>query len=291
MTAITGLRRSLLFLPTLAERFIARAHDTGTRTVMLDLEDSIPPEQKQAARAALPAAVASLRSRGLEIWVRLNNQPEHLRHDVGSAVLDGVVGLMLPKSEAAEELVALDAAISEAEARAGLRPGAVQVSAQIETPRGVLSAQAISHARRLSALAWGGEDYAAALGVEAGPTALRGPAAHVALAARAAGLEAWGPAWAIPEHRRLPVFERAVRVSRSLGMTGILCIHPAQVGVAEAVYRPTEADIAWAREVVTAYEDATRAGRGSVSVGGRMVDAPVYARACQILTGTGIEDT
>ena len=276
-------RRTLLFLPALAERFIAGAHEKGAGTVMLDLEDSIPMEQKQAARVALPAAVASLRQRGLDVWIRLNNRPEHLWLDVEACVLDGVFGLMLPKTERVAELTALDDAISRAEAKAGLAPGAVMAAAQIETPLGVLSAQAISGGPRLAALAWGGEDYAAALGVEAGPTALRLPAALVALAARAAGLEAWGPAWAIPEHRRLAVFERAVRVSRSLGMTGTLCVHPAQVGVAEAVYRPSDADVAWAREVVPAFEQAAAQGLGSISVQGRMVDAPVHARACAIL--------
>ena len=285
MNRTAGPRRTLLFLPALAGRFIAGAHEKGTRTVMLDLEDSIPPEQKQAAREALPGAVASLRQRGLEVWVRLNNRPEHLRQDVGASVLDGVAGLMLPKTESFEELKALDGAISEAEAKSGLPHGTVAVSAQIESPLGVLSAQAISGGPRLAALAWGGEDYAASLGVEAGPTALRGPAAHVALAAQAAGLEAWGPAWAIPEHRRMAVFERAVRVSRSLGMTGTLCVHPAQVRIAEAVYRPSGAEVAWAREVVTAYEQAVGKGLGSISVGGRMVDAPVHARACVILAG------
>ena len=196
-------RRTLLFVPALAERFIAGAHEKGAGSVMLDLEDSIPMQQKQAARMALPAAVASLRQRRLDVWIRLNNRPEHLWLDVAASVLDGVSGLMLPKTERVAELTALDAAISRAEAKAGLAPGAVMAAAQIETPLGVLSAQAISGGPRLAALAWGGEDYAAALGVEAGPTALRLPAAHVALAARAAGLEAWGPAWAIPEHRRM----------------------------------------------------------------------------------------
>lgn len=287
MTRGAGLRRSLLFLPALAARFIAGAHEKGARTVMLDLEDAIPPEQKQAAREALPGAVAGLREHGLQVWVRLNNGPEHLQQDVDAAVLDGVAGLMLPKTESVEELRVLDGMISAAEAKSGLPPRTVSVSAQIETPLGVLLAQAISGGPRLMALAWGGEDYAASLGVEAGPSALRGPAAHVALAARAGGLEAWGPAWAIPEHRRMEVFERAVRVSRSLGMTGALCVHPAQVRIAEAAYRPSQADVAWAREVVTAYEQAVGKGLGSTSVGGRMVDAPVHARACAILTDAG----
>ena len=289
MSRAAGPRRTLLFLPALAERFIAGAHGKGTGTVMLDLEDSIPFEQKQAAREALPGAVASLQRRGLEVWVRLNNRPEHLGRDVDACVLDGVAGLMLPKAESPGDLTALDHAISAAESRVGLTQGTVAVSAQIETPLGVLSAQAISGGPRLAALAWGGEDYAASLGVEAGPAALRGPAAHVALAARAAGLEAWGPAWAIPEHRRMAVFERAVRVSHSLGMTGTLCVHPAQVGVAEAVYRPSDAEVAWAREVAAAYEQAVGKGLGSISVQGRMVDAPVHARARVILASVGAQ--
>ena len=169
--------------------------------------------------------------------------------------------------------------------KAGLAPGTVAVAAQIETPLGVLASQAISAGPRLAALAFGGEDYAAALNVEAGPAALRGPAAQMALAARAAGLEAWGPAWAIPEHRRLVAFERAVRVSRSLGMTGTLCVHPAQVAIAEAAFQPSAHEVAWAHAVVAAYEQAVSKGLGSVSVQGRMVDAPVHARACVILAG------
>lgn len=244
-------------------------------------------ERKQDARDALPQAVASLRQRGLEAWVRPNNRPEQLLRDVDACALDGVAGLMLPKIESSKGLAALDDYSSKAEAEARLPPGAVAVSAQIETPLGVLAAQAISNGPRLVALAWGGEEYAASLGVEAGPTALRGPAVHFALAARAAGLEAWGPAWAIPEHRRLAVFEPAVRVSRSLGMTGTLCVHPAQVGVTEAVYRPFKAEIAWAGEVVAAYEQAVNRGLGSLSVQECMVDAPVYTRACLVLASAG----
>lgn len=161
MSGAIGPRRTLLFLPALAERFIAGAHEKGTRTVMLDLEDLIPPEQKQAAREALPEAVASLRSRGLEVWIRLNNRPEHLWRDVDACVLDGVAGLMLPKTETPGDVAALHDGIARAGSRAGLAPGRVAVSAQIETPVGVLSAQAISGGPRLAALAWGGEDYAA----------------------------------------------------------------------------------------------------------------------------------
>ena len=85
------------------------------------------------------------------------------------------------------------------------------------------------------------------------------------------------------------MFERAVRVSRSLGMTGTLCVHPAQVGVAEAIFRPSDTEVAWAREVVTAYEQAVGKGLGSISVGGRMVDAPVHARACAVLASAGVQ--
>src|SRR3954465_117761 len=97
----TALKRTLLFIPALADRFLSKAHERGADAIIVDLEDSIPAGQKEAARAALAPAPAALRQRGLEVWGRVNNVPSLLAADLAAAIAAGVHGLLIPKIERA----------------------------------------------------------------------------------------------------------------------------------------------------------------------------------------------
>ena len=276
-------KRTLLFIPALAEKFLGKAHERGANAIIVDLEDSIPAAQKQHARAALSGAVASLQQRRLPVWVRVNNVADLLDDDLAAAAAAGVEGVLIPKVERPAEVDALDATLAALERRHGRNEDSLRLALTIESPSGALAAASLPAPPRLAALAFGAEDFAAALAVPPSPAGMRGPAQMVALAALAQGREAWGLAGSVANHTRLAQYRRAVLLSRALGFTGVLCIHPDQVAVVAAAFAPSEDEIAWARDVVERYDEARTRGSGSITVRGQMVDEPVYARARELL--------
>jgi citrate lyase subunit beta/citryl-CoA lyase len=186
--------------------------------------------------------------------------------------------------EQASQIREIAASLDRLEGERSLPPGAIRLCATLETPGGILAAVSVASAPRMAALAFGAEDLSAAMGVRPTTAFARAPGQAVALAASARGLESWGLAGSISEFTRRSVFERAVAVSKAIGLTTILCIHPAQVEIASRVYRPTPAEAAWARNVASAYEAAKASGVGSIAVDGRMIDEPIYLRATRLLS-------
>ena len=159
------------------------------------------------------------------------------------------------------------------------------VRALIETPRGALEAPRIAAAPGLGALGFGAEDFSAALGLDPTPVTLAMPAQLVGLAAHAHDLAYWGLAGSVAETQDMEAFAGLVRLSRQLGFTGTVCIHPRQVPVANAGFGPTPAELAWAQRVVAAAEAARSQGQGAVLLDGRMIDRPIEDRARRWLAG------
>lgn len=282
------MRRTLLFIPAVAQKFLDKAHERGADAIIVDLEDAIAPDVKATARDLLPKVVAGLTARGLEVWVRVNPTPDLLSADVDAAVIPGVTGIMVPKVEHAQTISMIDAEIAALEHQRGFARNTIGLCATLETPIGILNTNAIAatvqNGPRLRALALGCEDLAAAMGVAPLHVFLRGPGQAVAMAAAAYGLESWGVAGSIANHSNTTRFGREVRLSRALGITAILCIHPAQVAIARDIYQPTADELAWAADVVAAYEKSKSEGIGSITVRGQMIDEPIYQRAKRMLS-------
>ncbi|MFO1200602.1 MAG: CoA ester lyase [Burkholderiaceae bacterium] len=266
--------RSLLFLPASADHLLAKATARGADALVIDLEDSIPPDRKPAARPMARAAVQDLARRGATVVLRVNGDPALWRQDLDDMPLRQLAAVMLPKVETSEQLDALAQALQA--------PGgesAPPIAALIESPRGVLAAPSLAAHPALCALGFGAEDYAACLGVPAGPAALSWPAHQVLTCARANDLQCWGLADSIAEVQDLQAFERSVRAARAMGFTGSVCIHPRQVPVVNQGFSPSAEERAWAARVVAADEAARATGLGAVLVDGRMVDTPIVERA------------
>ena len=264
--------RSLLFLPATSPQLLAKATERGADALIVDLEDSVPAERKAEARPMAEAALRTLAARGAEVLLRVNADPALLADDLAAIPAGMPVTVMLPKVETAAEVAALAARLD----RLG-HGGAI--AALVETPRGVLEAPRIAEAPRLLALGFGAEDFAASLGLAPSPTGLALPAQSVALAAHARGLACWGLAGSVAETVDMEAFGAVVRMSRQLGFTGSVCIHPRQVPVVNAGFGPTADEIAWARRVVAAAEQARARGDGAVLLDGRMIDRPIEERA------------
>jgi citrate lyase subunit beta/citryl-CoA lyase len=266
--------RSLLFLPAIAPQLLAKATERGADALIVDLEDSVPPARKAEARPMATAAIRDLAARGAQVLLRVNHDPGLLADDLAAIPPGHAVTVMLPKVESAAQVVELAGQL------AALGLPELPIAALVETPRGVLEVARIAVATpRLCALGLGAEDYAAALGLAPDPVTLTGPAQLVAVAAHAHGLAFWGLAGSIAETQDMEAFGALVSLSRRLGFTGSVCIHPRQVPVVNAGFGPTPAELAWARRVVEAAEAARAAGQGAVLLDGRMIDLPIEARA------------
>jgi citrate lyase subunit beta/citryl-CoA lyase len=263
--------RSALFVPLTDERFLARAHERGADALLLDLEDSVPPAQKLAARARLPEAARKLSALGATVMVRVNSAPEWVADDLKAAAQSEVSAVVLPKVETAQQVIDADQLLAG---------HAAKLAAMLESPASVMDAPAIARAgSRLAALVFGGEDYCGALGIESSKAALDWPAQMVAVAARARGLAALGVPGPVAEIADMGAYTRLLERARAMGFTGTLCIHPKQVAASNRVYSPTAEEIALSREIVAAFEAAVREGRGAFALHGRMIDAPIVDQA------------
>ena len=265
--------RSLLFIPALATAMMAKAHERGADALVVDLEDSIPPERKREARPMAIEAVKSLARHGATVMLRVNASPDLWRDDLTGMPLDALTAVMLPKVESREQVNEFAAALAAA------TPRAPRIAALLETPRGVMAAFGIASHPALCALGFGAEDYAAAIGVDPMPQALTWPAQQVLTCAHAFGLQSWGLAASIADVHDLGTFEKSVQAARSMGFTGSVCIHPRQVAIVNAGFSPTAQELQWAARVVEADAVARAAGKAAVLLDGRMIDLPIVERA------------
>jgi citrate lyase subunit beta/citryl-CoA lyase len=293
--AIGRARRSSLILPVNVPRFVEKAHARGADAIVLDLEDSVPAQEKTPARKLVREALAVAGRGGAEVLVRVNNDPGLLADDVEAAVHPGLDGLAIPKAESAAQIREIVARIEALERARGIAPGHLRLSLAVETPRGLLAVEEIATASdRIATMSIGVEDYCLELGVEPSPDGLEllYPVARLVTVCKAVGVQPTGLVGSIAGFRDLATFEQAAVRARTLGCEGAGCIHPDQVTVLNRVFTPDPARVAHARRVVEAFEDGVRRGTASVNLDGAMVDVPVYRRAQVLLTrARAVEET
>jgi citrate lyase subunit beta/citryl-CoA lyase len=274
--------RSMLFVPAIDEARIAKAHTRGADAIILDLEDGVAASQKAVARGQVGAGVATLRAEGQDVVVRINGPWRLAVADLDAAVIGGVSALIAPKVEDAARLQVLSEMIGELEVERGLPVGGVKLIALIETPAALPKLAEIAAAPRLTALAFGPEDFSVAAGMAPLPANLDLPCRLVALAAAARGIGALGAPVSLSEFKDLAVYGAGAKAGKDMGMGGSLCIHPAQVAVLNETWMVPEAEAAAARRIVEAW-DAAPEGAGVISLDGKMIDLPVVLQARRTL--------
>ncbi|MFT6533770.1 MAG: citrate lyase subunit beta/citryl-CoA lyase [Limimaricola cinnabarinus] len=253
--------RSFLFVPANRPERFAKAAASGADAVILDLEDAVAREDKEAARAALDT-----RFTDLPVIVRVNAIGTEW-HDADLAALRalGVAAVMLPKSETPET-------VSEVHRQLG---GQMPLLALVESAQGLANARTIAAAQGVARLVFGSIDYCADLGCAHLREILQPARAELVLASRLAGIAA--PVDGVTTDLSDPEITRSdASHARDHGMTGKLCIHPKQVAPTIAAFLPSDVERDWARRVLAA-------GDGAVAVDGAMVDEPVRIRARTIL--------
>jgi citrate lyase subunit beta/citryl-CoA lyase len=276
--------RSLLYVPATNARFVAKSATSGADAIILDLEDSIPLAEKSHARAAIKTAAERAAAHGADIVVRINRPWRLLFADLEAAAIPEVAALMLPKIESAEQVGVIAEIAGEWESERGMPPGSLGLIPMIETARGFFQAEAIARAdQRVIALTLGAEDFALSLGMEPEPEGLFYPKQHMIIAARAAGVVPLGFLGTVADFTDLAALRTTLRRSRRLGFLGASAIHPAQIPLINEEYAPSAAEIDRARRLIATYDEAVSIGKGAVAFEGKMIDAPVVARARQTL--------
>ena len=277
--------RSLLFVPADSEKKLAKAKSSPADALILDLEDSVAPENRIKARGL---AREFLKEKNRQsIWVRINpvGSPDFVA-DMAAVVAAAPAGLIVPKPDGPQDLLTLDAHLITLETQARLPYRSIRLlPVATETPTAVLSLQDYrSPPPRLAALSWGAEDLAAALGAatnrdENGEFLFvhQMVRAMVLLAAKAAGVDAIETLHA--DFRDTAGLARAARRAQREGFTGMLAIHPDQVDPINAAFTPSAADVEHAKNVVAAFAS----GAGVASLDGKMLDQPHLKQARHVL--------
>ena len=263
--------RSLLFAPGSDERKLIGSLTAGADAVIWDLEDSVAQTEKEAARNRVAHLLADAPPLGALRLVRIN------AHDTGEqaadlaalagAQLDGVV---LPKATNI--------------AAASVELGGTPLLALVETAAGLRDVTVLAESGRVTALLFGALDLASELRLEPLPDAqeLLSYRAQIVLASALGGLA--GPFDSPSVHvHDVDSLREDSRRARGLGFRGMMCIHPAQVPIVHAAFAPTPAELAWAQEVIDAFEAAEASGAGVALAAGQMVDRPVVDRARRLL--------
>jgi citrate lyase subunit beta / citryl-CoA lyase len=275
--------RSLLYVPASSERFVAKAHERGADAIILDLEDSVAPAEKEKARAELENAVPSVGRNGAKVFVRINSNEPMILADAEAACRAGAFGLFVPKSRRSNDLVRLDQHLDEVERSMANRKKTVLVP-MIEDPGAVLDARTLAIATtRIFALVTGGEDLATAMGAEPTPEVLRVPKVMVHLAAKAAGLLSFGLLRSVADYRDLAAITHAAQEARDFGFDGATCVHPSAVAILNQAFAASVEEIDRAMRMVAAYEESLAASKGACVFEGKMIDLPVVARARSLL--------
>jgi citrate lyase subunit beta / citryl-CoA lyase len=270
------LRRSRLYLPGNTPKFFINAGLHRPDAVILDLEDSVPPAEKDAARLLVRNALRVVNFYGAEKMVRLNAGSAGLA-EIRLLAPYGVDLFVLPKVESADEIIAVDTLLNELGVDCFLLP-------ILESAKGILNAWPIASASpRVVAVAIGLEDYTADLGAQRTADGRESlwARSQVINAARAAGVQPLTSVFSKVDDPAALI--EWVKSERSLGFEGAGCLHPRQIALIHQALAPTAEELAKATRIVDAFNAALAGGQGAIRVDGMMVDAPVVERAHRTL--------
>jgi citrate lyase subunit beta / citryl-CoA lyase len=282
-----AVMRSCFYVPANREDMIAKSPGFPADVITLDLEDSVPPAEKQKGRELAHKNLLLAGSGGADVYVRVNNWETGMTNADCEAVIDkGLKAITLAKCGGPDDVRRLDWKIQEMEERKGLPPGSIEIQVLIETAKGVMNMyQAAIASKRVNSLIFGAVDFTTDMRVT-----LNQPMGYeqnwaragIAVAARAASIIAIDcPYVGIKD---LEGFEKDTAYGRQLGYEGRMLVHPSQIEPSHKIYSPAPDRVEWAQGLVKVFEEEGIAkGSAAVSYKGKMVDTPVYIGAKRIL--------
>ncbi len=276
------IRRSRLYLPGNEPKYFINAGLHKPDAIILDLEDSVAPNEKDSAKFLVRNALRSIDFCGCEKMVRINQLPEGIE-DLAYIVPHNVHVILIPKCESADDVIAVDNEVQILRSEFKVK-NEIYLMPIIESALGVIKSYEIATSSpNVCALAVGLEDYTADIGVERTNEGKESLFARsmVINSAKAAHVQAIDTVFS--DITNMEELRKSVIEAKSLGFEGKGCIHPSQIKVINEAFVPTESEIEKAKKIVLAFEEAEKKGLGVVSIGSKMIDAPVVKRAKRVI--------
>ena len=291
------MRRSMLFLPGNNPNMLINGGTLGADAIIFDLEDAVAPAEKDAARILVRNTMKYMDLGGCEKIVRINSaDTPYWKPDIDAIAPQKPDLILLPKSANPADVLEVDAYLTETEAKLGLAQNTIGLMALIETAMGVENAFMIaSCTKRVKALFLGAEDLTADLQCKRTKEGreIEYARTRLVVAARAAGVDVYDtPFTDVNDDEGIVV---DAQLAKALGFTGKASISPRHVEIINSVFSPTEKEIDYAYEVMDAIALAKSQGKGAIALHGKMIDAPIVARAQRTIDmakalGLGRED-
>ena len=279
------LRRTMMFLNAQKPGLIKDPYIYRPDSIMLDLEDAVAENQKDAARFSLYHALKTIDYRGCERVVRINGlDTPYWKEDIRCAVAGGCDAIRIPKTERPEDVSTVEGRIGAAEKEFGIPEGRTLIMAAIESARGVMKALDICEAsERLFGIALSGGDYTKDLQTHITGTGieLMGARQNMIIAARAAGVQCFDTVYTNLDD--MEGFRRDVETIHLMGFDGKSIINPRQITIVHEIFTPTPKDIIFAEKVVKEIDDKKARGIGVFTVDGKMIDIAFYDGARRII--------
>jgi len=278
-------RRALLYMPGDDRRKIEKSTTLGVDSVCMDMEDGVAMNKKAEARAVIAQAMKELDFGASERCIRINSIGSGMeKYDLAAALTTNPDAIVVPKIESAEQVKWVSDHIETHELASNKNIGTVRLLVGVETAKGILNLKEIAEAdKRLEAIIFGGEDYAASVG------AVRTREATELLYARQATVTACAANdlqaidivfidFKDPDGLRAEAEQGA-----GFGFSGKQIIHPNQVPVVQEAFTPSDAAIEYARRIVESFESSQREGKGAYALDGKMIDMPLLKNAQKVL--------
>ena len=279
------LRRSMMFLNAQKPSLIKDPYIYGADSIMLDLEDAVAENQKDAARYSLYHALKEIDYRTTERVVRINGlDTPHWKEDIRVCVAGGADVIRIAKTESAQDVRTVEEHVLAAEKEFGRPEGSTLLMAALESCKGVLNAlEVCKSSERLIGIALSGGDYTKDLQTKITGTGveLMGARQHMIIAARAAGVQCWDTV--VTNLDDMEGFRRETEMIKLMGFDGKSLVNPRQISIVHEIFTPSEKEIIFAEKVVREINEKKAQGIGVFTVDGKMIDIAFYDGAMRTL--------
>jgi citrate lyase subunit beta/citryl-CoA lyase len=279
------LRRTMMFMNAQKPGLIKDAYIYGSDSIILDLEDAVAENQKDAARFSLYHALKNIDYGNTEVIVRINGlDTPHWQEDIRCTVAGGADGIRIAKCESAKDVKLVEEHVLAAEREFGVEEGRTLLMAALESPLGIMNAyEIVTASPRMFGCAISGGDFRKSMHVQIvkGGIEMLAARGQMLLAARAAGVQCFDTMF--PNIDDIEGFQAEVVQNRDMGFDGKSIVNPKQIRFVHETFAPTKKEIAYAEKLIRSFNEQADAGVGVYTVDGKMVDIPFFEDARRIL--------
>lgn len=279
------LRRTMMFMNAQKPGLIKDAYIYGSDSIILDLEDAVAENQKDAARFSLYQALKNVDYGDTEVIVRINGlDTPHWQEDIRAVVAGGADGIRIAKCESAADVKLVEEHVLAAEKEFGVEEGRTLLMAALESPKGIMNAyEIVSASDRMFGCAISGGDFRKSMHVQInrGGIEMLAARSQMLLAVRAANVQCFDTMY--PNIDDMEGFEAEVKQNREMGFDGKSIVNPRQIAFVHETFAPTPKEIAYAEKLVRSFNEQADSGVGVYTVDGKMVDIPFFEDARRII--------